>query len=257
MPWSLRSARGRLRWCAWLAVIARPLVCLLLLTACPAGPPSSGGGTTPPGSGTGSGTGTGGTSIAEGPVVEVASGAGHTCARRSSGAVSCWGRNDFGQLGDGTTTNSLQPVRVLNVKDATAITVGDDHSCALLAAGQPICWGRNDLGQLGDGRGSPQSPRAPRPVSVRNLVDVTALASGSHHVCALRKAGSLVCWGDNRRRQVGNEGRPSWVAPVNVEGINGVEQLALGEGHTCARRTQGSRAVLGRRSPGPARRRRW
>lgn len=234
LPWFLRLLRA-----ARLVTLGRSLAwpVLVLVTACYSGPPSSGGGTTPPGGG---GTSGGGTTVADGPVVEVAAGAGHACARRSSGSVSCWGRNDFGQLGDGTTTSSPTPVRVLNLADATAIAVGDDHSCALLSTGQPICWGRNDMGQLGDGKGGPQSARAPRPVSVRNLVDVTALASGSHHVCALRKAGSLVCWGDNRRRQLGNEGRSAWVAPVNVEGIVGAQQLALGEGHTCVRRSQGS-----------------
>jgi alpha-tubulin suppressor-like RCC1 family protein len=226
-PWSRLSA-----WAGW--VVA--LVLFVLAPGCPsAGPPSSGGGTTPPGGGNGRNP-----AEADGPVVEVAAGAGHVCARRSSGRVSCWGRNDFGQLGDGTTTDRTQPVPVLNLQDAVALAVGDDHSCALLGSGQPICWGRNDLGQLGNGEGSPSKPRAPRPVSVRNLVDATALASGSHHVCALRKAGSPVCWGDNRRRQLGNEGRASWVAPVAVEGLGSVVQLAAGEGHTCARRNQGN-----------------
>lgn len=191
--------------------------------------PSAGGGRPPGGAGS-----------AASPVVEVAAGAGHACARRSGGTVQCWGRNDFGQLGDGTTTDRAQPVSVLNLGDATALALGADHTCVLRKTGAVICWGRNDMGQLGNAEGGPKSPRGPRPVSVRNLVDATMLTAGAHHACAARKTGSLVCWGDNRRRQLGNQGRSAWVAPVGVEGVAGVQGLAAGEGHTCVRRHQGN-----------------
>ncbi len=229
-PQTPRSLVGR-----WVVAL---FALLALASGCVTSGPRPSGGTPPPG---GSGQGGGGTATPTASiVVEVAAGAGHACARRSSGTLSCWGRNDFGQLGDGTTTDSLRPVAVINIKDAIGLALGEDHSCALLSSGQPICWGRNDLGQLGDGRGGPQSPRAARPVSVRNLVDVTALVSGSHHVCGLRKTGGLACWGDNRRRQLGNEGRSSWVAPVAMQDLPGIVQVAAGEGHTCVRRQQGN-----------------
>ncbi len=73
----------------------------------------------------------------------------HTCAVATDGAVYCWGSNHFGQLGDGRTSQSLRPVRVLAGFDAASIVVGLEHSCALSTAGEAWCWGANHYGQLG------------------------------------------------------------------------------------------------------------
>ena len=82
-------------------------------------------------------------------------GGNHSCAVLSSGTVQCWGNNYSGQLGDGSTTQSLTPVSVSGLS-SSAITVatGQDHTCALLAVGSVQCWGNNSYGQLGDGTGS-------------------------------------------------------------------------------------------------------
>lgn len=95
--------------------------------------------------------------------VEIASfGRAHSCARRRSGQVLCWGRNVEGQLGDGTTTNRFSPVPVVDLDDATAIATGYDFSCALTRDGRVLCWGGNEQGQLGDGSRRQRS----RPVEV-------------------------------------------------------------------------------------------
>ena len=73
----------------------------------------------------------------------------------------CWGRNEEGQLGDGTTTNRLSAVAVVGVSDATAVSSGTFHTCARRSGGTLSCWGQNGYGQLGDGghasTGTPQS----------------------------------------------------------------------------------------------------
>ncbi|NIL44250.1 cell wall anchor protein, partial [Salinispora arenicola] len=70
-----------------------------------------------------------------------------------AGTVLAWGRNFFGQLGDGTTADSSTPVAVSLPSGitVTAITAGDDHSLGLTSAGTVLAWGRNFFGQLGDG----------------------------------------------------------------------------------------------------------
>ena len=74
------------------------------------------------------------------------------CALLGTGEVACWGRNDKGQLGDGTRTNSVgSATRVSGIDNAVAIHVGPYRACALLADGQIMCWGNNEYGVLGDG----------------------------------------------------------------------------------------------------------
>lgn len=96
-------------------------------------------------------------------ITAIFSGGGHHCARTSHGRVKCWGRNAFGQLGDGTSTDSAQPLEVWNLGVGNlAVTVGDSHSCAVTKDGVAKCWGDKSLGQLGNG----QSTVALLPVTV-------------------------------------------------------------------------------------------
>jgi alpha-tubulin suppressor-like RCC1 family protein len=65
--------------------------------------------------------------------------------------VRTWGSNEYGRLGDGTTTNRSAPVQVSGLTGVTAIDAGQSHSLALLPDGTVRAWGWNDHGQLGDG----------------------------------------------------------------------------------------------------------
>ena len=82
----------------------------------------------------------------------ITAGANHACAVLSGGTIKCWGDNYNGQLGDGTSSQySSEPVLVIGIDTATAITAGFGYSCALLTGGTINCWGENGYGQLGDG----------------------------------------------------------------------------------------------------------
>ncbi|HKU39633.1 MAG TPA: hypothetical protein VJR89_15845 [Polyangiales bacterium] len=84
-------------------------------------------------------------------IASMSSGFEHSCAVTQQGKVYCWGRNNRGQLGDGSTTHSLEAREVVGLDHVVEVTCGREHSCAHKADGSVYCWGSNDLGELGDG----------------------------------------------------------------------------------------------------------
>jgi uncharacterized repeat protein (TIGR01451 family) len=173
-------------------------------------------------------------------VVAIASGEGHDLALRKDGTVVAWGRNDFGQLGDGTEYSSDVPVEVggLN-KEVVAIAGGAFHSLALRKNGTVVAWGGNDFGQLGDG--TETGPNyclgglcSEVPVEVEGLKEVVAIAGGGSHSLALRKDGTVVAWGLNNTGQLGDGNETNSDVPVEVSGLKEVVAIAGGEGHSLA-----------------------
>jgi alpha-tubulin suppressor-like RCC1 family protein len=144
----------------------------------------------------------------------IAAGPDHTCALQRSGKAVCWGRNDQGQLGSGTSSNVwTSRVPIIDIADVLALDVGWGHSCAALP-GRLACWGDNAAGQAGiDG----SSAATPRP-GISGL-DVAALALGRDHSCARLRSGEVACWGSNERGQLGDGGRSVAPRPVDVLGL--------------------------------------
>ncbi len=176
-----------------------------------------------------------------GGVAGISAGGDHTCARSTAGAVSCWGSNLKGQLGNGVGAAGLgtpQPVPVLvrKVDDATQLAAGSDFSCARRSTGQVACWGAGGHGALGAGTGNDWTMRVP----VTNLTGAIALTAGEQHVCALTGGGVLQCWGDNSSGAFGEAPRSIHKTPVLSQRLRDATAIAGGLDHTCAR-TKGGR----------------
>ncbi len=182
-------------------------------------------------------------------VKAIAVGFAHTCALTEQGGVSCWGSNWAGQLGDGSTQDAHEPIKVKDLTaDVSAIVVAESYSCALTAQGTAYCWGLNDHGQLGAGSIGNRLAA----VDVRGLdKGVKAIAVGFAHTCALTEQGSVLCWGRNEYGQLGDGTKEDRSAPVPVRGLDkGVKAIAAGGSHTCALTEPGGVLCWGRNEHG-------
>jgi alpha-tubulin suppressor-like RCC1 family protein len=125
----------------------------------------------------------------------------HTLALKDNGALWSWGRNDVGQLGNGTQTNRWTPRQAGSDSDWSTITAGGggSHSLAIKTNNTLWAWGKNDKGQLGlDGGGDRTNP-----IQVGTNSDWFAVFAGYRHTLACRTNGTLWACGYNSFGQLG------------------------------------------------------
>ncbi|HYO51666.1 RTX toxin [Archangium sp.] len=193
-----------------------------------------------------------------GGVASVVAGGAHTCARLTNGSISCWGRGSEGQRGYGNAESSGHAPNTLpysagsipNLEQALQVSAGTQHTCALFNNGQVACWGNNSYGQLG--YNTTQSVGDNESVASYGFVNIggnaVRIAAGGNHTCAILDTGSVRCWGQNNRGQlgyargttatpganlnVGDNEAPYSVGDVNLGGAL-VSDVVAGNEHTC------------------------
>ena len=171
----------------------------------------------------------------------ISTGGRHTCAVTTAGGLECWGLNEQGQLGDGTTTQRATRAGVTGLTTGVAaVSAGASHTCILTTSGGLECWGNNISWQLGS---RDSRPIRTTPLDVTGLTSgVTAVSAGLFHTCALTTAGGLKCWGFNFDGQVGDGIAFGFLSPTPVDVIgltSGVTAVSAGSSHNCAVTTAG------------------
>jgi len=177
-------------------------------------------------------------------IVDVSAGWFHSLAVKADGTVWSWGKNHYGQLGDGTTKGHYRPVQVVGLSDVISVAAGNGYSLALKSDGTVWAWGWNRNGQLGDGtyyeKGSPIPIQVLGPGGAGYLTDIVAIAVGQHHSLALRSDGTVWAWGCNKYGQLGDGTTKDRHTPVQVIGLNDVIAIAAGYYHSLALKSDGT-----------------
>jgi alpha-tubulin suppressor-like RCC1 family protein len=203
----------------------------------------------------------------------------NSCAVIDDGSIYCWGGNEFGQLGQDSTTVYKKAVKVLGFGPnsthgrAVKVEIGRQRVCALLANGTGKCWGENDNGEAAIGTGSVNGgdPKiGDTPNEMANLIamkmgtsrTIVDLQFGSNHGCAVLNGGDVKCWGYGDHGRHGNgSGNNFGDTPGTVgDGLSvldfgtglKVKDLTCGNGHCCVLLSDGQIKCFGRNREGQA-----
>ncbi|MBP6775559.1 MAG: Ig-like domain-containing protein [Gemmatimonadaceae bacterium] len=165
---------------------------------------------------------------------KLSAGADHACGITFANTTYCWGHNDWGQFGIGTTASPTAPLLAPTGLALKAIQAGPAFSCGIAMNGAGYCWGASGLGQMGDGTQiSYGNTFRTVPTPIAGNHSFIALTLGYQFACGLTTTGSAYCWGSNGSR-LGNGGTADASAPVAVAGGHTFLQIASGFGHSCA-----------------------
>ncbi len=166
---------------------------------------------------------------------KAASGVYHNLMISNDGKLFAWGKNNYGQLGDGTMTDRPIPTQIGTASNWEDIGCGYEYSMAINSDGKLFGWGNNLNGQLGDGTATNRNS----PTQIGTSADWEDIACGNNHTIATRSDGRLFAWGYNAYGQLGDTTYLSKYNPVQVGTSANWEYIACGNYHNMAINSDG------------------
>lgn len=182
------------------------------------------------------------------PLRRLNSGWKHTCGLDDSGAAYCWGYNEAGQLGNGSTISVDEPSPVAGGLSFENLTAGFIHTCAMTVGGEAYCWGNNYEGEFGNGT-TTLDPN-PMPVPAGGGITFTSLSAGAVHTCGVAADGTPYCWGEahSARLGVGINSHTAVTDPMPVLIADRFTSITAGYQHSCGIADWGGAACWGDRN---------
>ena len=178
-------------------------------------------------------------------IKQISTGHYHTCAVASDDKIYCWGENNNGELGNGSTVDSRVPVAVnmtgvLAGETIKQISTGPSyHTCVIASDDKIYCWGENNNGELGNG--STVDSRVPVAVNMTGVLagkTIKQMSVGTYNTCVIASDDKVYCWGSNAYGQVGNNSLTDSTVPVavNATGVlagKTIKQISVGHHRAC------------------------
>ena len=161
---------------------------------------------------------------------KISTGNEYSCGITDTDDAYCWGKNNDGQLGNGSTASTDIPVLVSGDLAFLEIANGRAHTCGITNTGDAYCWGNGSDGQLGNDSTADSNI----PVAVSGDLSFTKISAGANHTCGITATGETYCWGRNYYGQLGNgAGKVDSRVPVPVSGGHSFVEISTGDFYSC------------------------
>jgi alpha-tubulin suppressor-like RCC1 family protein len=164
-------------------------------------------------------------SVSVSPIARISIGQGRACGWNEGGSLHCWGGTETFKPASEGFPSAFAPITAPAIA-TSEVSIGEQVACAVVSDGTLSCFGK--------------PPHSAKPTTIAGLASVAHVVVGGHHVCALRREGSVLCWGDNDAGQLGDGTYVSHPTPTPVAPLTDVAQLNARGASTCARSKQGA-----------------
>ncbi len=178
--------------------------------------------------------------------LSLSAGGYHNLGIKTNGTLWNFGNNTYGQLGDGTNVDRLQPTQIGAASNWSMVSAGSFHSLAIKSDGTLWAWGLNNRGQVGDGTTVDKNS----PLQIGSASNWLAISAGGEHSMAIKTDGTLWAWGYNQYGQLGDGTVNQRTSPVQIGTASNWASISAGSSHSLAIKTDGTLWSWGRNTSG-------